>query len=180
MVTDVLDAVDIPVAVKLGPFWGCPCHTSHAAWASPASDGLVLFNRPFAPDLDLDELVVVPHLTLTEPDDLLLPLRWIGLLEGRVAADLAATSGVHDAAAVAKVLLAGADVAMMATALLRHGPDHVATVLADFRTWMAENDYSSVDQLRGSASWRGIGDPSAYERSNYLQTLTSYSSTFPH
>ena len=177
-VTDVLDAVDIPVALKLGPFWSSLPQLARRL-ADTGLRGLVLFNRPFAPDLDLDDLVVVPHLTLSEPDDLLLPLRWIGLLEGQVDADLAATSGVHDAAAVAKVLLAGAQVAMMATALLRHGPDHVAAVLADLRAWMAEHDYDSVDQLRGSASRRGIADPAAYERSNYLQTLTSYSSAFP-
>lgn len=178
LVGDVLDAVEIPVALKLGPYWSSLPQLARRL-ADTGVRGLVLFNRPFAPDLDLDELVVVPHLTLSEPGDLLLALRWIGLLEGRVDADLAATGGVHDAAAVAKVLLAGADVAMMATALLRHGPVHVATVLKELRTWMTEHDYSSVDQLRGSASWRGIADPAAYERSNYLHTLTSYSSPFP-
>jgi dihydroorotate dehydrogenase (fumarate) len=179
MVEDVLGAVDLPVAIKLGPFWSSLPHLA-ARLAEAGADGLVLFNRPFAPDLDLEELAVVPHLTLSEPDDLMVPLRWIGLLEGRVATDLAATSGVHDAAAVAKVLLAGANVAMMASALLRHGPGHVATVLADLEAWMVDHDYDSVDQLRGSVSWRGVADPAAYERSNYLHTLTSYSSSFPH
>lgn len=177
MVTDVLDAVEVPVAVKLGPYW-----SSLSQLASRLSEagvaGLVLFNRPFAPDLDLDALEVVPHLTLSEPDDLFLTLRWIGLLEGRVTADLAATSGVHDAAGVAKALLAGADVAMMASALLRHGPSHVAAVLADLRAWMVEREYASVDQLRGSVSARGVADPAAYVRANYLQALTSYSSPF--
>ncbi|HEY5696347.1 MAG TPA: dihydroorotate dehydrogenase-like protein [Acidimicrobiales bacterium] len=177
-VGDVLDAVDIPVALKLGPFWSSLPHLARRL-AETGVRGLVLFNRPFAPDLDLEELVVVPHLTLSEPDDILLPLRWIGLLEGQVDTDLAATSGVHDASSVAKVLLAGAQVAMMATALLRNGPGHAAVVLDELRAWMAENDYASVDQLRGSASRRGVADPAAYERSNYLQTLTSYSSTFP-
>jgi len=179
MVSEVVAAVDVPVAVKLGPYWSSLPHLA-VRLADAGAGALVLFNRPFAPDLDLDDLVMVPHLTLSEPNDLLVPLRWIGLLAGRVDTELAATSGVHDAAAVAKVLLAGAQVAMMATALLRHGPGHVAPVLDDLRSWMAEHEYDSVDQLRGSASWRGIADPAAYERSNYLQTLTSYSSTFPH
>ena len=178
MVTDVLDAVDVPVAVKLGPFWSSLSHLA-TRLSEAGVAGLVLFNRPFAPDLELDRLEVVPHLTLSEPDDLFLSLRWIGLLEGRVNADLAATSGVHDAAGVAKALLAGADVAMMASALLRHGPGHVATVLADLRAWMAEREYASVDQLRGSVSARGVADPAAYVRANYLEALTSYSSTFP-
>jgi len=177
MVTDVLDAVDVPVAVKLGPFWSSLGHLA-ARLDEAGVAGLVLFNRPFAPDIDLGALSVVPHLTLSEPDDLFLSLRWIGLLEG-ITADLAASSGIHDAPAVAKALLAGADVAMMASALLRHGPGHVATVLADLRTWMAEREYTSVDQLRGSVSARGVADPAAYVRANYLDTLTSYSSTFP-
>ncbi len=178
MVTDVLDAVDVPVAVKLGPFWSSLGHLA-GRLSEAGVAGLVLFNRPFAPDLELDTLEVVPHLTLSEPVDLFLALRWIGLLEGRVTADLAATSGVHDAAAVAKVLLAGADVAMMASALLRHGPAHVATVLADLQSWMGEEGYASVDQLRGSVSARGVADPAAYVRANYLEALTSYSSPFP-
>jgi dihydroorotate dehydrogenase (fumarate) len=178
MVARVVDAVTVPVALKLGPFW-----SSLPQLAGRLSDvgvgALVLFNRPFAPDLDLEALSVVPTLTLSEPDDLHLPLRWVALLEGRIDAGLAVTSGVHDAAGVAKALLAGADVAMMASALLRHGPSHVATVLADLRTWMADREYDSVDQLRGSVSARGVGDPAAYVRANYLQALTSYSSTFP-
>lgn len=179
LVDEVVAAVDVPVAVKLGPFWSSLPEVARRLSDAGAA-GLVLFNRPFAPDLDLEALEVVPHLTLSSPDELLLPLRWIGLLEGRVVADLAATSGVHDGAGVAKALLAGARVAMMASTLLRHGPVHVATVLADLRAWMVDNDYESVDQLRGSVSHRSVADPAAYERANYLQTLTSYSSPFPH
>ena len=178
MVAGVVDAVPVPVAVKLGPFW-----SSLPQLAVRLSDvgvgALVLFNRPFAPDLDLERLQVVPTLTLSEPGDLHLPLRWVALLEGRVDAALAITTGVHDGAGVAKALLAGADVAMMASALLRHGPGHVATVLADLQAWMAAQEYESVDQLRGSVSARGVADPAAYVRSNYLAALTSYASTFP-
>ena len=177
MVGDVLEAVEVPVAVKLGPFWSALPQLA-TRLADVGVGGLVLFNRPFAPDLDLEALAVVPHLTLSEPEDLLLPLRWIGLLEGRVPTDLAATTGIHDADAAAKVLLAGARVAMMASALLRQGPEHVAVVLDGLRAWMAEHEYESVDQLRGSVSARGVEDPSAYVRSNYLHTLTAYSSTF--
>lgn len=174
LVDDVVGAVTVPVAVKLGPYWSSlPELAGRLADAGAA--GLVLFNRPFAPDLDVETREVVPHLTLSTPDELLLPLRWIGLLDGRVATDLGATSGVHDAEGVAKALLAGANVAMMATAVLRHGPGHVASVLADLTAWMVEHEYESVTQLRGSASARGVADPAAYERANYLQTLTSFS-----
>jgi dihydroorotate dehydrogenase (fumarate) len=178
MVGEVVGAVDVPVAVKLGPFWSSLPELA-VRLSDAGAAALVLFNRPFAPDLDLDQLTVVPTLTLSEADDLHLPLRWIALLEGRVDTGLAVTTGVHDAAGVAKALLAGADVAMMASALLRHGPGLVATVLADLRSWMAEREYDSVDQLRGSVSARGVADPAAYVRSNYLQALTSYASSFP-
>mgnify|MGYP001200800758 CR=1 FL=1 len=177
MVAEVVDAVTVPVAVKLGPYWSSLPDLARRLSDAGAA-GLVLFNRPFAPDLDLEAMAVVPHLTLSRPDELLVPLRWIGLLEGTVAADLAATSGVHDAVGVAKALLAGAEVAMMASALLHHGPGLVATVLADLRAWMADHEYESVAQLRGSVSSRGVEDPAAYQRANYLQTLTSYSSTW--
>lgn len=177
-VESVVASVGVPVAVKLGPFWSSLPDLARRLEEVGAA-GLVLFNRPFAPDLDPRTRTPVPTVTLTEPDDLYLPLRWVGLLEGRVDVDLAVSSGVHDGAGVAKALLAGATVAMTASAVLRHGPGRVAELLAELRAWMLEEDYTSVDQLRGSASARGVADPSAYLRSNYLQALTSYSSAFP-
>lgn len=177
LIADVSGALDVPVAVKLGPYYSSLAHLAGRLVAAGAA-GLVLFNRFYGPDLDLDTLEVVPTLALSEPNELRLPLRWIALLAGRVDASLAATTGIHDAAAVAKVLLAGADVAMMASALLHAGPEHVAVVLDGLRAWMAEHEYESVAQLKGSASQQGVPDPGAYERANYLHALTSYSSTF--
>jgi len=177
LVMDVSLAVDLPVAVKLGPYYSSLPDLAQRLVTAGAS-GLVLFNRFYGPDLDLETLQVVPTLPLSTPDELRLPLRWVALLHGRVNVSLAATTGIHHAADVAKVLLAGADVAMMASALLRQGPEHVVTVLDGLRQWMAEHEYDSVRQLKGSVSQRGVPDPAAYERANYLHTLTTFSSRF--
>lgn len=177
LVMDVSLAVDLPVAVKLGPYYSSLPDLAQRLVTAGAS-GLVLFNRFYGPDLDLETLQVVPTLPLSTPDELRLPLRWVALLHGRVNVSLAATTGIHHAADVAKVLLAGADVAMMASALLLQGPEHVVTVLDGLRQWMAEHEYDSVRQLKGSVSQRGVPDPAAYERANYLHTLTTFSSRF--
>lgn len=173
LVRAVRDAVAVPIAVKLSPFW-----SSLAKFASQlvraGADGLVLFNRFYQPDLDLDTLEGVPHLVLSTPDELRLTLRWVGILHGQVDASLAATSGVHHAEDVLKVLLAGADVAMMASAILREGPEHVAAVGAGVRAWIAERGYTGVEQLKGSASYHTGPNPTAFERANYAQTLSSW------
>jgi dihydroorotate dehydrogenase (fumarate) len=139
-------------------------------------DGLVLFNRFYQPDLDLDSRSVVPRLVLSSSEELRLPLRWIAILFGRVRASLAATTGVHTGLDAAKVLLAGADVAMMTSALLRHGPEHVRVVEGELRAVLAERDYDSVAQLRGSMSRVHMPDPAGFERANYVRTLMSWSS----
>jgi dihydroorotate dehydrogenase (fumarate) len=177
LVAAVKDATSVPVAVKLGPFFTAFAHFA-ADLVAAGADGLVLFNRFYQPDIDLVDLAVEPRLVLSDSEELRLPLRWIAILHGRLQASLAATTGIHTATDVAKALLAGADVTMMASALLRHGPDHLSVVESELVAWMADREYDSVDQLRGSVSQLSSSDPSAFERANYMKTLTSYSSTF--
>jgi dihydroorotate dehydrogenase (fumarate) len=177
LVEAVASRCDVPVAVKLSPYW-----SSLASFAPQLADagaaGLVLFNRFYQPDIDLETLSVGPHLVLSTSDELRLPLRWAAILHGRVGASVAATTGVHTAVDVLKVLLAGADVAMTTSALLRNGPEHVRTLNDGVTAWMAERGYASVAQLTGSVSQRAVSDPAAFERANYLETLTRYASTF--
>lgn len=173
VVSAIAGAVDVPVSVKLGPYFSSPGHLARRV-VDAGARGLVLFNRFYQPDIDLDTLTVSPNLVLSDPHELRLVLRWMAILRGRVAADLAATTGVHEATDAVKLLLAGADVVMMASALLRHGPEHVATVLAGMAQWFGERDYVSVDQARGSLSQESVPDPEAFERANYMATLRSY------
>jgi dihydroorotate dehydrogenase (fumarate) len=142
------------------------------------ASGLVLFNRFVQPDIMLDELEVAPHLVLSTSDELRLALRWIAILHGRVPASLAATGGAHSAEDVLKLLLAGADCVMCASALLKNGPAHVTQLLRGLERWMGEREYESVRQLKGSLSQRACPDPEAFERSNYMKALKSYTSRF--
>lgn len=168
-------AVTIPLAVKLSPFYSSFANFATAAVAAGA-DGLVLFNRFYQPDLDLDSLDVVPALELSHAWELRLPVRWIAILRPRLGAgiSIAATSGVHTGTDAVKALMVGADVVMMTSALLRHGPEHVATVEAGLREWLTEREYASVDELRGSASAATVDDPGAFERANYMATIRSW------
>ncbi|MCC7077925.1 MAG: dihydroorotate dehydrogenase-like protein [Acidimicrobiia bacterium] len=175
LVREVEATVDIPFAVKIGPFFSSFGNMAGQLVAAGA-DGLVLFNRFFQPDIDLDTLSVEPHLTLSDSEDLRLPLRWIALLRRRIEASLAASSGIHTVEDVLKALLAGADVTMMASALLRHGADHIQGVERALVGWLEDHGYTSVRLLQGSVCADAAADPSAYERANYLQTLRSYSS----
>jgi len=175
LITDLRAAVSIPLAVKLSPFFTALANFAVRVEAAGA-DGLVLFNRFYQPDLDLDNRSVTPRLVLSTSEELRLPLRWIAILFGRVGVSLAATSGVHTGLDAAKVLLAGANVAMMTSALLRHGPEHLQTVEAELRAVMAERDYDSVAQLRGSMSHDAMPDPAGFERANYMRTLMSWAS----
>jgi len=167
--------ISIPLAVKLSPYY-----TAFAGFAgrvaSTGVDGLVLFNRFYQPDLDLETLDVVPRVDLSVPADLRLPLRWIGILRPQLPAgiSLAATSGVHAGTDVVKALMVGADVAMTTSSLLRNGPGHIRALEAGLVAWMEEHEYTSVSQLRGSANQTAVADPSAYERVNYLNTLHSW------
>ncbi len=175
LIAAVRAGVTIPLAVKLSPYYSSFAHFAAAAVAAGA-DGLVLFNRFYQPDLDLESLDVVPSLELSHAWELRLPVRWIALLRPRLGAgvSLAATSGVHAGTDAVKALMVGADVAMMTSALLRHGPEHVATVEASLREWLIEHEYTSVDELRGSASAAMVEDPGAFERANYMATIRSW------
>jgi dihydroorotate dehydrogenase (fumarate) len=177
LVRSVRRDVRIPLAVKIGPYFSAFAHTARAL-VEAGADGLVLFNRFYQPDLDLASLEVSPRITFSTSEELRLPLRWIGILHGQISASLAATSGVHTAVDVLKVLLAGADVAMMASALLERGPRQIARLERDILEWMEEREYASVRQLRGSVSRRAVPDPGAFERGNFMKALKSYSSSF--
>ena len=174
MVLDDVKAVKrrikLPVAVKLGPYFSSFANMAvqldHAG-----ADALVLFNRFYQPDLDLETMEVEPSLVLSNPVEKRLPMRWIAILYGQVKASLAATSGVHTAEDVAKLILCGADVTMMASVLLKKGAAHLAQVLSDFEIWMQEHGYNTVEEMRGSASYQSISEPAAYERANYLKVL---------
>jgi dihydroorotate dehydrogenase (fumarate) len=178
LVGAVRAAITIPLAVKLSPYYSALANLA-GRLADAGADGLVLFNRFYQPDLDLESLDVLPRVELSSPSELRLPLRWLAilypLLSGR--ASLAASTGIHSGSDVAKALLVGADVAMMTSAVLRHGPEHVMEVEGELRTWMAAHDYVSVGQLRGSVSQAATSDPAAFERANYLRTLHSWGTT---
>jgi dihydroorotate dehydrogenase (fumarate) len=176
---DVIAAVraeiDIPLAVKLSPYYSAMANFAALVVAAGA-DGLVLFNRFYQPDLDLDTLDVVPRIELSHQWELRLPLRWVAILRPQLdaAVSLAATSGIATGSDVVKALMVGADVAMMASALLRDGPGHIATVEQQLRDWMDGHGYESVSQIRGSASHATSDDPTAFERANYMRTLYSW------
>lgn len=173
LVEEVRAEVSIPLSVKLAPWFTALGHLV-ARLEAVGVDGVVLFNRLYQPDIDLDTLEVVPRLVLSTSVESRLSLHWIASLRGEVGLSLAASSGVHDGADALKLLLAGADVVMMTSALLRHGPEHVSTVEQFMRSWMVERDYDSVDQLRGSVSRGNVPDPQVYERANYHRVLGSW------
>ena len=175
LIAAVRAAVTIPLAVKLSPFYSALAHFAAAAVAAGA-DGLVLFNRFYQPDIDLETLDVVPRLDLSQSWEMRLPTRWIAILRPQLGPgiSLAASSGAGAGTDVVKGLMVGADVVMMTSALLRQGPDHIRTVETELRDWLAEHEYESVTQLRGSASQATVADPSAYERANYMRTLRSW------
>jgi dihydroorotate dehydrogenase (fumarate) len=173
LVADVCSEVQIPLAVKLSPFFtSLPNMARH--FVDAGAKGLVLFNRFYQPDLDIETLQVVPSLELSSSVDLRLPLRWIAMLYGRVHADLALTSGVHQAEDVVKAVMAGANVAMMASELIAHGVERVMTIVAELETWMQDHAYTSVAQMRGSMSQRGVAEPAAFERANYMKALNTF------
>jgi dihydroorotate dehydrogenase (fumarate) len=170
IVRAVRSSVRIPVAIKLSPFFSNMAHT--AKWMVDAgADALVLFNRFYQPDIDLDELEVRPNVLLSTPQALRLPLTWIGILYGRVRANLAATSGIHSAEDVIKLLMAGADVTMLCSALLRNGASALQTIERELVEWMEEHEYESVEQMRGSMSQLRCADPSAFERAQYMRAV---------
>ncbi len=166
-------SVKIPVAVKLGLYFSSlPNLAKHLDTAGV--DALVLFNRFYQPDFDLENLEVVPNLILSTPYELLLRLHWVAILYGHVKADLAVTGGVHSAKDVLKAMMAGARVAMMTSALLKHGIQHLTGILDELLAWMEEHEYESIHQMQGSMSQRAVADPAAFVRANYVKVLSSY------
>ena len=174
LVRTVRAAVKIPIAVKLGPFFSSIPNMCRRL-ADAGADGLVLFNRFYQPDFDLEALEVVPNLKLSTSDDLRLPLRWIAILYGRLRCDFALTSGVHTAEDTLKAMMAGASVAMLTSELLARGVGRLGQILADMRAWMEEHEYESIAQMRGSMSQHAVADPAAFERANYMRVLQSFS-----
>lgn len=169
----VRQSVSIPVALKLSPFFSALANMAKQ-FDEAGANALVLFNRFYQPDLDLENLEVVPNVILSTPQSMRLPLRWIAILHGRIKADLAATSGIHTATDVVKMLMAGANVTMMASALLHHGIGHVRQVLREMEIWMEEHEYESVRQMQGSMSQKAVAEPAAFERANYIKALHSF------
>jgi dihydroorotate dehydrogenase (fumarate) len=173
LVRDMRASVKIPVAVKLGPYFSALASMARRLDQAGAN-GLVLFNRFYQPDFDLEKLEVTPNLVLSRSDELRLRLTWVGILYGRVKADLAITGGVHTAEDAIKSMMAGARVAMMTSALLRNGIPHLKTVLSGVADWMEKHEYVSIRQMQGSMSQKSVAEPAAFERANYMKVLSSY------
>jgi dihydroorotate dehydrogenase (fumarate) len=173
VVRAVRRATGIPLAVKLSPYFSSLANMA-GQLVEAGANGLVLFNRFYQPDLDIEAMEVQPALELSTSTELRLPLRWIAILHRRHRVSLAASTGVHTTEDVLKVLLAGADVAMMTSALLRNGPDHLRPLEVGLRDWMDRHGYETVDQLRGRLSQRSIPNPATFERANYIKTLASH------
>jgi dihydroorotate dehydrogenase (fumarate) len=170
---DVKNVISIPIAMKLSPYFSSTANFANRL-VEAGADGLVLFNRFYQPDFDLEKLEVTPHLVLSSPDELRLPLRWAAILFGRLDADLAITSGVHRGQDVLKSLMAGANVAMIASELLQKGVHRIGEILVEIRHWMEDHEYKSVQQMIGSMSQKNVVEPAAFERANYMKTLASY------
>ena len=170
---EVKAAVTIPVAIKLGPYFSSTANMARQ-FSAAGADALVLFNRFYQPDFDLEALEVVPHLALSTSDELKVPLRWAAILSGRVPVDLAITSGVHTPADVLKAVMAGASVVQVASELLHHGSGRIAELVEGVRAWGEEREYESIAQMCGSMSQRNVAEPAAFERANYMKVLASW------
>lgn len=173
LVRDVRAKVKLPIAVKLSPYFTALPNMAKRI-VEAGANALVLFNRFYQPDFDLEELEVVPNLILSTSHELRLPLRWIAILYGRIQADFALTSGVHTAQDVLKAMMAGANVAMMASTLLESGVGRIMHILTDLQEWMEEHEYESIEQMRGSMSQRAVAEPAAFERANYIKALNTF------
>jgi dihydroorotate dehydrogenase (fumarate) len=169
----VKDVVKIPVAVKLSPFFSSFANMAHRLDGSGAN-GLVLFNRFYQPDINLETLEINPNILLSTPMAMRVPLRWIAILHGHIKASLAATSGIHRATDALKMLMAGADVTMLCSVLIRHGIKQISVIEQEMARWMEEHEYESVEQLKGSLSQKNCEDPSAFERAQYMRAISSY------
>ena len=170
IIASIKAQVKIPVAVKLSPFFTNLSHFVRRL-DEQRVDGLVLFNRFYQPDIDLDAREVTPTINLSAPGEMRLPLRWIAMLHGRIRASLAATSGIHRGSDALKMLMAGADVTMLCSVLLRHGIGHLTVIEREMREWMEAHECESIEQLKGSLSQKNCADPSAFERAQYMRAI---------
>ncbi|MGQ9610780.1 MAG: dihydroorotate dehydrogenase-like protein [bacterium] len=170
---DIKNSVNIPVAVKLSPYFSSMSYMA-GELDKIGIDALVMFNRFYQPDLDIENLNVIPNLSLSTSQELRLRIRWVAILFGRIKADMAITGGVHTAEDALKAMMAGAKVAMMTSALLKNGIEHLSKVKSDMKKWMEEHEYESINQMQGSMSQKSVAEPAAYERANYMKILGSY------
>lgn len=173
----VKSALSIPISVKISPFFSSTGEMARR-FVDAGADGLVLFNRFYQPDFDLEHLEVVADLELSSASEIRLPLLWIAVLHGRLKCSLAATRGVQSGTEVLKYVMAGADAVMTTSALLRHGAGHVKALLDGMKTWMERRGYESVEQMKGSMSQKKVADPAAFERANYIKVLQSFKSPY--
>ena len=173
LVSDIRKRVSIPIAVKLSPFFTALPNFARRL-AEAGADGLVLFNRFYQPDFDLETLEVTPNLVLSHSNEMRLPLRWIAILYGRVAVDFAMTGGVHSGLDVIKAVMAGACVTTIASEFLQKGAGRAAGILEEMNAWMEEKEYTSVMQMKGSMSQKAVAEPASFERANYMKVLSSY------
>lgn len=178
LVQAVCENVEIPVSVKLSPFFSSLPNLA-ASLAGAGASGLVLFNRFIQPDLDIEKLEVDPTLKLSTSAELLLPLRWMALLYGRVEVDLALTSGVHNGVDLIKAIMAGANVAMVASEFVANGVERASEILAELENWMSAYEYDSIEKMHGSMSQKNVANPAAFERANYMKALQSYDNRLP-
>jgi dihydroorotate dehydrogenase (fumarate) len=178
IVRTVRAATKIPLAVKLSPYFSNFANMAQR-FDALGVDGLVLFNRFYQPDIDLTKMEVTPNLTLSVPADMRLALHWIGILYGKIRANLAATSGVYQAYDVIKMVMAGADVTMLCSALMRYGIEHIQKIEMETAAWLEDHRYGSLAEIKGKMSQKNCPDPSAFERAQYVRGLSSYTSLFP-
>ncbi|MBI5917569.1 MAG: dihydroorotate dehydrogenase-like protein, partial [Bacteroidetes bacterium] len=169
----VKEKVSIPVALKLNPYFSAFGHSAKQ-FSDAGADALVLFNRFYEPDFNIDTLEIVNSLELSSSNEIRLPLLWLGILHGKITASLAATSGVQGSTEVIKYLLAGADAVMAASCLFKYGIQYIYQILAELEVWMQARDFRSVSEMRGVMSQMHVADPTAYERANYIKTLKGY------
>lgn len=177
LVALLTEEVDLPVAVKISPFYSSLASFLHGLQEAGAR-GVVMFNRFYAPDLDLETLDVKPKISLSTQGEIRLPLRWIGIAREFLHISIAGSTGVHAGRDAAKLILAGADVTMTTSALLFHGPSYLSQIEDELREWMHGHDYRSVAEMRGAVRRDAVADPAAYERANYIGNITSYTSRF--
>jgi dihydroorotate dehydrogenase (fumarate) len=178
VVRRVRAATPIPLAVKVSPYFSNFANIADC-FDALGVHGLVLFNRFYQPDVDIEKMEVAPNLTLSTPADMRLALHWIGILYGKIRASLAATSGIYQATDVLKLIMAGADVTMLCSALMRHGITHIQRIEMELSDWLKAHGYESLGQLKGTMSQNNCPDPSAFERAQYVRGLSSYTSLFP-